>query len=434
MNRHRLVVIPQHFGSLVFDRRTSRYMPFDREATGLLLATRDETWDGVVASSTDAAQRTRRADFFEYLMARGFFDGGGYLNAEVLEVDAPPDHLLGPLAVHVEVIGACNLTCAHCFADPLPRQRGLLTLDELDGLFADLASIGALRLGLTGGEPLMRPELLGILDSATAHGLHPCLTTNALLLDERIARELGRRELVWLNVSLDGATAQSNDAIRGPGTFERVLEKLAMLREHARFTLAFTITRGNAEEVDACARLAREVGAFNAVFRPLYPVGAARHRPDLMPTFSQYQDALVQLGTSVKPDADLRGIDPFGPYTRHEARVFANRGCGAANSVASVSARGDVSPCSFLGNAHLERPDHPDNIRVRPFSEIWAHSNHFRWMRSLSAPGERGVFQGGCRARSEVMAGDSNAPDPWHTEWVTSGTSHSPSRNLEIEP
>ncbi len=135
-----------------------------------------------------------------------------------MDVDVPTDHLVGPLAVHLEVVAACNLTCTHCFADVLPRQEKYLTLDELDQLFASLARMGSFRLGLTGGEPLLRPDLFDIIDAATSYGLQPCITTNGLLITKEVAREFGRRELVWLNVSLEGATAETNDLVRGKGT------------------------------------------------------------------------------------------------------------------------------------------------------------------------------------------------------------------------
>ncbi|ADO75197.1 hypothetical protein [Stigmatella aurantiaca] len=71
----------------------------------------------------------------------------------------PPDHLLGPLAVHLEVIGACNLTCTHCFAGELPRNHHPLRFAHVEGLFverlfAQLAGLVSFRLGLTGGESL----------------------------------------------------------------------------------------------------------------------------------------------------------------------------------------------------------------------------------------------------------------------------------------
>src|SRR5262249_54723008 len=252
-------------------------------------------------------------DFFDCFYERGFFGLDGRLAADVLAVDVPADHLVGPLAVHLEIVGACNLTCTHCFAGELPRNHHPLRLSAMDSLFGDLARLGSCRLGLPGGEPLLRKDLLDILDAATGHGLHPCLTTNGLLLTEELAREMGRRPLVWLNVSLEGPSAESNDAVRGAGTFAAVVDKFKLLPRHARFTLAFTVMRTNAHLVRQCADLAYEVGAHTAVFRPLYPVGTALQHLDLMPSFAQYTDALSELAGMDNPGVDLHGLDPFSP-------------------------------------------------------------------------------------------------------------------------
>jgi MoaA/NifB/PqqE/SkfB family radical SAM enzyme len=273
--QHPLVLIPQYFGCLAFDRRTSRYLPFDREATALLRTLHDRPIDAVLADLADGDERDTVARFFACFYERGFFGLDGRLAADVLDVDVPTDHLVGPLALHLEIVGACNLTCTHCFAGVLPRHHHPLTVAEMDLLFGDLARLGSFRLGLTGGEPMLRQDLGDILDAATGHGLHACWTTNGLLLTEESARQLGRRDLVWLNVSLEGPDAATNDAVRGPGTFTAVLENLKILRRHARFTLAFTVMRTNAHLVTQCAELAYRVGAHTAVFRPLYPAGIA---------------------------------------------------------------------------------------------------------------------------------------------------------------
>lgn len=421
--RRPVVLVPQFFGSLVFERQTSRYLPFDAEATATLRALASR---GIAAVDAETPPEHRAAlrSFFGHFERRGFFTLDGFLAAEILEAAPPADHLLGPLATHVEVIGACNLACAHCFAAPLPRNHDALTLAELDRLFRELAAIGSFRLGLTGGEPLMRPDFFEVVDSAVAAGLHPCLTTNALFVTDEIAVELGKRPLVWLNVSLDGATAETNDAVRGAGTFERVREKLSILRRHARFTLAFTITSANAAEVESCAAFAREAGAHTAVFRPIYPTGAARAKPGLMPSFAQYSEALVTLGSK-----QVRGLDPFSPQARvaTQAKVFSNHGCGAGNTVASVNVRGEVNPCSFLGSLF-----DAGNIRTRPFREIWDASAGFVRMRSLSTKSVEGKFQGGCRARSLASHGDVDAPDPWYREWRERLDAAPPGFNLEL--
>lgn len=436
MTRPPLVVVPQHFGSTVFDRRTSRYLPFDREATTLLLATRDRPFDAAIAHAPPA-DRGPRAAFFEHFAERGFFTLDRRLAGVALDVAPPADHLLGPLAVHLEVVAACNLTCTHCFAGELPRREAALTLPELDRLFEQLAALGSFRLGLTGGEPLLRRDLLDVLDRAVDRGLMPCFTTNGHFVTDELADALATRELAWLNVSLDGATPKTNDLVRGPGSFERALAGLETLaRRGARFTLAFTILKTNLHEVTACARLAARLGAHCAVFRPLYPVGTARSHPELLPTYDEYARALEELaaldveGLAVElgdadddpVEVDLHTIDAFSPTARREARavVHENIGCGAANLVASISVSGEVSPCSFLGAAFAAA-----NVRDTPFGEIWSRSQTFRAMRGLPGdPAGTSAFGGGCRARSLNLAGDVNAPDPWLAASERTGGAH----------
>jgi MoaA/NifB/PqqE/SkfB family radical SAM enzyme len=411
MKRRPLVLIPQYFGCLVFDRRTSRYLPFDREAADLLLALHGRPLEAVLAGIADADEREAVVRFFDCFYERGFFGLDGRLAADVLAVDVPADHLVGPLAVHLEVVAACNLTCSHCFAGALPRNHHPLTLAEMDGLFGDLARLGSFRLGLTGGEPLLRKDLFDVLDAATERGLHPCLTTNGLLITEDVARRFGARELVWLNVSLDGPSPEVNDPVRGAGTFDAVLDRLRVLRRHARFTLAFTVLSSNAHLARQGAELAYRVGAHTAVFRPLYPVGTALHHLDLMPSFAQYTSALRDLTECDSPGADLRGLDPFGPETRAatQPQVHTSHTCGAGQHVCSISVQGDVNPCSFLGPVF-----NTGNIRETSFEVIWRTGQR---MRQLRAPPGEGGFAGGCRARAQTFAGSADAADPWLEEY-----------------
>lgn len=444
-SRNPLVLIPQHFGSLVFDRRTSKYLPFDAEATALLLRLRETRIDTVLQETADPDRRLEIERFFEHFYGRGFFTLDGRFAGTALDLEVPEDHLAGPLALHLEIVAACNLTCTHCFAGTLPRREPPLTMAELDRLFGEMAALGTFRLGLTGGEPLLRKDLFEVIDLAVSHGLHPCLTTNGLLITEEIARQFGRRDLVWLNVSLEGATAEVNDPIRGAGTFYRVMERLKLLRQHARFTLAVTIMRPNLHEIEACAELAYEVGAQTAVFRPLYPVGTAREHLELMPTFAEYNDALSRLaGMGEEGEFEFCAIDPFSPHLRRETQsvIHQNYGCGAGNSVCSVSVSGEVNPCSFLGPSFVAA-----NVRGQSLAEIWHRSQTFQEIRALaiqepeSSTGETATFSGGCRARALVLNGSVDAPDPWIAAQVeqegvgpAAEKTYNPLRVLEVAP
>lgn len=413
--RRPLVLIPTGFGSLLFERRTARYFPFDAPATRALELLRrhppqalDLAWRGLV----------------ETLERRGLLTPDGHLPAERLPLTPPATGLAGPLALHLELTRRCDLRCAHCFAAAGPRdtpqagEDAELSLAELDALFAELATLGSYRLGLTGGEPTLRADLLPIIDAALARGLAPCLTTNGQSLDAKLAGELGARPLLWLNLSFDGARAETHDRLRGHGSFARARAAAAELAGRARFSLAFTIWSGNVDEVEACVALAQTLGAEAAVFRPLYPVGRAVDGA-LQPSFTAYQGALDRLtalaGDSVADAAGApgqavvelcAGAEAFAPSTREVARAaLAGSGCGAARLVASISASGRVSPCSFLG-ASFEA----GSLREQSFAQLWQAGASFQRLRVPSTPGG---FAGGCRARALAFAGDADAADPW---------------------
>jgi MoaA/NifB/PqqE/SkfB family radical SAM enzyme len=132
-----------------------------------------------------------------------------------------------------------------------------------------------------------------------------------------------------------------------------------------------------------------------------------------MPTFDQYSDALATLAADSETESyDLCSIDPFGPATREEAMavIYPNLGCGAGNTVCSISLSGEVNPCSFLGPRYAAA-----NVRERALPDIWHGSAGFQSIRALpDAAATDGVtFSGGCRARSLVLSGSINAPDPW---------------------
>jgi hypothetical protein len=125
--RRPLVLVPQFFGATVFDRRTSRYLPFDHESADLLRRMRDVPFDTLHAqwSATDRERTAALERFFEHFSGLGFFTMDRRFAGDVLPAEPAADHLTGPLAVHLEVIASCNLTCTHCFAGELPGGNGV---------------------------------------------------------------------------------------------------------------------------------------------------------------------------------------------------------------------------------------------------------------------------------------------------------------------
>ncbi len=386
-----LTLVPTSTGALLFDRRDGQLDAYTAAAAKVLHRLLDEAAFDVVAGAPPWV-----SELVQRLVQRAALDGNGHLQARCARGAGA---LLPPITLHVEISGVCNLDCTHCFAAPLPRTSQALTRDELCALFNDATELGVCRLSLTGGEPLLRRDLLDIVDDAAAAGLAPSLVTNGLIHDlgtaEALAARLRDHRLLWLSVSLDGATATTNDAIRGVGVFARVVERLALLRTAgAPFSIAFTVHPALVDEVDACVALARDVGAEAAIFRPLYPVGAARTRPEMWLSREQWDLAVARVeaaGGTVAADDE------------HGAALFPADACAAGFTQASIGLDGRVSPCGFLGAAH----DGP-SVRDVPLSTSWAMGATFRDVRDHG-----GSFDGGCRARSQAAYGSALARDPW---------------------
>src|SRR5262245_12107284 len=118
VERPPFVLVPQFFGSTVFDRGTSRYYPFDHETTGILTGLLTGRFDDLHArfAASEPAERVVALErFHEHLCRLGMLTLDQRFAGERLDVTPPPDHLVGPLAVHLEVAASCNLTCTHCF-------------------------------------------------------------------------------------------------------------------------------------------------------------------------------------------------------------------------------------------------------------------------------------------------------------------------------
>jgi len=131
----------------------------------------------------------------------------------------------------------CNLRCAHCFISCAPDNHSFwfMTRDEVREALDASVSAGVKEYYFTGGEPFMNRDMLGILEDTLELGPATVLT-NATLLSPRTVSRLARlaarsRYTLELRVSIDGVTAEENDALRGPGSFDRAVAGVARLAE-----------------------------------------------------------------------------------------------------------------------------------------------------------------------------------------------------------
>lgn len=330
-----------------------------------------------------------------------------------------------PHAVSWNLTQRCNLRCAHCYLDATQRsgsQPHELSPAESAAVVDQLAELNPhLVLILTGGEPLLHPELPALIRRAARAGMTPVLGTNGTRLRPAMARVLRESGLRGCGVSLDSTDPAAHDHVRGvPGAWRRTVEGLGVLREVGLpFVVQPSIFSWNRHEIRALAELALKLGAESVNFYFLVCTGRGQDVTDL--SSEQYEEALLLIA---RLQAELGGklmvtakcaphqkrvahqLDPDSPFVAGYAG-----GCPAATHYLRIGPRGEVSPCPYI-------PSEGASLRERRLTEIWASEPQLTLLRDRGAlEGRCGACEyrelcGGCRARAQAATGSPLAEDP----------------------
>src|ERR1700747_639754 len=180
-----------------------------------------------------------------------------------------------PICLTWELTYACNLSCVHCLSSSGRRDPRALTTGECTAVIDTLERMQVFFVNICGGEPPVRPDFWELVDYATAHHVGVKFSTNGVRLDAAAAQRLAASDYVDVQISLDGATREVNDAVRGPGSFDTALRAMGNLRDAGfrGFKLSVVMTRQNIPQIDEFKAIADEFGAQLRLTR-LRPAGA----------------------------------------------------------------------------------------------------------------------------------------------------------------
>jgi len=276
-----------------------------------------------------------------------------------------------PLSVTLELGLACNLRCVHCynFDRDLPRHpsptRGAEMSDaEIFRVIDEVRAEGALFLAFTGGEPLSHPRLDEFVAHAARTGMLVRLKSNGTLLTRARARDLTRRGVRAVDVSVYGASSRTHDDfVRQDGAFVKTLAGIRNSRQAGlEVRLSFIVSSANSEEVTSMIVLAHRLDVpFN-----LDTHLTARH--DL---------SRSSLGLALDRSAFERLYrGPLAPFVRAPRAQGDPIACPCARSVCGIGSCGDVYPC-------IGAPLPAGNVRGGGFRAIWRESPTLRWVRGL---------------------------------------------------
>jgi len=319
-----------------------------------------------------------------------------------------------PICLTWELTYACNLSCVHCLSSSGRRDPGELTTAECKRVIDELDRMQVFYVNIGGGEPTVRPDFWELVDYATAHHVGVKFSTNGLRITPEVATKLAGSDYIDVQISLDGATAEVNDAVRGRGSFDmavRAMQNLAAAG-FAGFKISVVMTRHNVAQLDGFKSIADSFGAQLRITR-LRPSGrGADVWDELHPTAGQQRelyDWLVAHGENV-----LTG-DSFFHLAGYGQGLPGLNMCGAGRVVCLIDPVGDVYACPFaIHDAFLA-----GNVRdAGGFAEVWRNSELFTDLRRPQSGGACtscsafDACQGGCMAAKFFTGLPLDGPDP----------------------
>jgi len=365
-----------------------------------------------------------------------------YLQA-LSDPDARPRHTsanrpAGPVVIW-NLVRRCNLTCRHCYATSADKDfPGELSTEEVFTVMDDLRAYGVPVLILSGGEPLMRPDIFEISQRAKAMGFYVGLSSNGTLIDERNIEDIAAVGYDYVGISLDGMRATHDRFRRLEGAFDAALRGIRLCRDAGiKVGMRFTLTRDNARDLPDLLRLMDAEGIDKFYLSHLNYAGRGNknrmddaHHRMTRAAMDLIFDTCWNHIVSGRPREFVTGNnDADGVYLLHWARqripgseqrlrTLLERWGGNASGVniANIDNLGHVHPDTMWWDYDL------GSVRERPFSRIWEDTRDplMAGLKRRPRPllgrcavcAERAICGGNSRTRAWQLTGNPWAEDP----------------------
>ena len=315
--------------------------------------------------------------------------------------------------ITIDVTSKCNLRCKHCRVNEIGYD---MTLDEIEEVFNKLTDFKPRGVFISGGEPLIRDDIVEIVKKSKKLAPVTILNTNSLLLTENKLKELIDSGLNYIQVSVDGIEEQ-HDYIRGKGTYKKTIEKMKLINEYSdqiKLHISSVVSQKNIDYMEEFARQILEIEKINVQI-----LGFKRFIPNnvLKDTAALGKDGLKKLyknlellqkkyneKTTIVSDMPMKNV--FNEKRAIEVMKKYNLSCvGCSAGVNGISIRNDgtVTPCTLLYISC-------GNILKQNLKEILQNADMVK-IKNRELKGKCGKCQyklicGGCRAAAYQISGD----------------------------
>ena len=316
--------------------------------------------------------------------------------------------------VYLYVTEACQLRCEHCYMGERLDRALKMPLSEIVATLATWRQMGGSKLTILGGEPTLHPNYVDAIRFAGRLGYeHVITTTNAQAPARRKFRQLSPEDFAYVQVSLDGGTPRSHDAIRGSGTFDQALDTTAELTTRAFDTrIICTVNQANKDDALRLLDIADELGVSLVKYHVFSTIGTGHGNPGLAMTPPEWVDFCGILGRAAPHYKTRVWYQPTYARRDQMERYAAEgyQGCiGRTLDRISIFPDGRAYVCSYLfdtslyfarmdgGQVVLNHGDNEFDLFTKPLTA------------SACGGCKESSCLGGCPAEEVVMGGSSCA-------------------------
>jgi len=280
----------------------------------------------------------------------------------------------GPLKAFFEITFRCNSRCKNCDIWKKPENKDEINTAQAKNILKQLAGSNVLHVSFSGGEPFLRNDLLDLIKFSKNLGMKTSVNTNGWLIGNEVAKKICQSGLDTIYISLDGATSNIHDYIRGvDGSFERVLKAvdnimMERLAGKPKIFVNTTINKNNVEDLGEILKLSEAKEVDGVTMSVVQNFDKYKPEEEMLLNI----DHINQLNKQLKNiERDYRHLlphmddyfDEFEAYIRDPDQLYKYR-CVAGYATVLIHPNGDVFPCPVA----FEKMG---NILKNSFAEIW---------------------------------------------------------------
>lgn len=414
----RFKVVPEFFGGIIKDKKEKSNMSIDKVTLGILeVLAGNMTLSSFTKEYEEEISIEELVEIFIELKALKIIN----LDADVKIKDTNynSNRLSSPLRVFYDITYKCNLRCKHCFTDSGKPEANELSIKDKFLLIEQMKELDVRRISIAGGEPFACEDFFPFIKMCRENEIEVSVSTNGTFFDEVTVKALNDYKMKTITVSLDGGTEESNDFVRGKGTFQRVIRGLNNLKRYYEhnYCIKMTLMKTNINDIESAIKLAIETGCKNIKFNCVREDGRAHNNSKkIILDRKEYIYVLREIERlKIKYKHKITIKAPLNKYCDEEYYYIPELGfgCFAGKESICIDALGNVRACSHFPEEFIA-----GNIRDKSLKDIWCESDKLRQFREF----EGNVFcnecmdynkcRGGCRYRA-FLNGDINGIDSY---------------------